>query len=49
MIRRLIFLSALIYTVVHLSKRHTKRTGGQADATAVWESEGGTPASESSQ
>jgi hypothetical protein len=49
MVRRLIFLGALIYTVVHLSKSKAKQAGRQPDATAQWESEGGTPASEPAQ
>lgn len=49
MVRRLIFLGALIYTVVHLSKSKAKQTRSQHDATARWESEGGTPASEPAQ
>jgi hypothetical protein len=46
MLRRLIFLSVLVYTVLHLTQSKAKRKGSHSDATARWESEGGAPASE---
>jgi hypothetical protein len=47
MLRRLIFLSALVYTVYHLTQSKAKHQAPSPDATARWESEGGAPISES--
>ena len=46
MLRRLLFLGALVYTVFYLTQRKATRNGASRDATARWELEGGAPASE---
>jgi hypothetical protein len=46
MLRQLIFISAVVYTVFHLTQGKAKRKVSHPDATARWESEGGAPASE---
>jgi hypothetical protein len=47
MLRRLVFLSALIYSVFQLTQSKAKRRGNHPDAAARWDSEGGAQARKS--
>jgi hypothetical protein len=46
MLGRLVFLAAVVYTILYIAQSKTKRQGISPEATARWESEGGSSASE---